>query len=118
MTGELTLRGLVLPVGGIKEKLLAARAAGLSRALVPARNMRDVQLEAAEATAPEDEDNDGDVILDCNNVTDTQFPKQQQQCGNRRQSRQGLEVVPVAKFEDVLAAAFDPPYVLKKQSRL
>ncbi len=45
MTGELTLRGLVLPVGGVREKLLAARAAGLKRVLVPARNMREVELE-------------------------------------------------------------------------
>jgi len=38
------LRGLVLPVGGIKEKLLAAQAAGMARVLVPARNMPDVQV--------------------------------------------------------------------------
>mmetsp|Transcript_6093 Transcript_6093/g.13222 ORF Transcript_6093/g.13222 Transcript_6093/m.13222 type:complete len:1166 (+) Transcript_6093:153-3650(+) len=49
MTGELTLRGLVLPVGGIKEKLLAARHAGLSRVIVPARNMRDVEVDVTPA---------------------------------------------------------------------
>lgn len=43
--GELTLRGLVLPVGGIKEKLLAAHTAGMSRVVVPARNLRDVQAD-------------------------------------------------------------------------
>lgn len=42
--GELTLRGLVLPVGGVKEKLLAAQAAGMARVLLPARNMPDVQV--------------------------------------------------------------------------
>jgi ATP-dependent Lon protease len=41
MTGEISLRGLVLPVGGIKEKMVAAAGAGIKRVLLPARNRKD-----------------------------------------------------------------------------
>jgi ATP-dependent Lon protease len=43
MTGEITLSGLVLPVGGIKEKILAAKAAGIKKVILPARNRGDVE---------------------------------------------------------------------------
>ncbi len=48
MTGEITLRGNVLPVGGIKEKILAAHRAGLKRVLIPHRNERDLDDVPAE----------------------------------------------------------------------
>jgi len=43
MTGEISLRGLVLPVGGIKEKVLAAMRAGITTVMLPARNRKDLQ---------------------------------------------------------------------------
>lgn len=43
MTGEITLRGRVLPIGGLKEKLLAAKTAGITNVLVPGQNQPDVE---------------------------------------------------------------------------
>ncbi|HNW01526.1 MAG TPA: endopeptidase La, partial [Burkholderiaceae bacterium] len=43
MTGEISLRGLVLPVGGIKEKVIAAMAAGIKRVMLPERNRKDLE---------------------------------------------------------------------------
>jgi ATP-dependent Lon protease len=49
MTGEITLRGLVLPVGGLKEKILAAKQAGIKTVILPARNKKDIPDVPAEA---------------------------------------------------------------------
>jgi ATP-dependent Lon protease len=50
MTGEITLRGRVLPIGGLKEKLLAAKSAGVKTVVVPEKNMRDVEEITSEIT--------------------------------------------------------------------
>lgn len=50
MTGEITLRGRVLPIGGLKEKLLAAKTAGIMNVLVPAQNKPDVEEIDSEIT--------------------------------------------------------------------
>jgi ATP-dependent Lon protease len=72
MTGEITLRGRVLPIGGLKEKLLAALRGGLKTVLIPADNEKDL------AEVPE-------------NV------------------KAGLEIIPVATVDDVLARALTSP---------
>jgi ATP-dependent Lon protease len=74
MTGEVTLRGRVLPIGGLKEKLLAALRGGITTVLIPAENEKDL------AEIP-------------TNVTE------------------GLEIVPVAHVDEVLARALVTPVV-------
>lgn len=48
MTGELSLRGLVLPIGGLKEKLIAAQQAGLKRVIIPEANTRELEHDVPE----------------------------------------------------------------------
>jgi ATP-dependent Lon protease len=72
MTGEVTLRGRVLPIGGLKEKLLAAMRGGITKVLIPAENEKDL------AEIP-------------SNVKD------------------GLEIIPVAHVDEVLALALAQP---------
>jgi ATP-dependent Lon protease len=51
MTGEISLRGLVLPIGGVKEKVLAALRAGIATVMLPKRNEKDLEDVPAEARA-------------------------------------------------------------------
>jgi len=74
MTGEITLRGRVLPIGGLKEKLLAALRSGIQTVLIPAQNEKDL------AEVPE-------------NV------------------KAGLEIIPVATVDEVLARALTGPLI-------
>ena len=48
MTGELSLRGLVLPIGGLKEKLIAAQQAGLKRVIIPEGNNAELEHDIPE----------------------------------------------------------------------
>jgi ATP-dependent Lon protease len=50
MTGEITLRGRVLPIGGLKEKVLAAKVKGMKDILVPIQNERDIKELESEIT--------------------------------------------------------------------
>ncbi len=65
MTGEVTLRGKVLPIGGVKDKLLAAHRSGLKTFILPAKNMRDlyeIDTEILEAIEVVPVDNVGEVL--------------------------------------------------------
>ncbi len=57
MTGEITLAGLVFPIGGVKEKVLAARRAGIKRVVIPSRNQPDA------VDIPEEVRNDMDIVF-------------------------------------------------------
>jgi ATP-dependent Lon protease len=74
MTGEITLRGRVLPIGGLKEKVLAAHRAGIKRVIIPDRNRADVEEIPAEV-------------------------------------RGEMELIPVGRVEEVVAAALELPLV-------
>ena len=63
MTGEVTLRGKVLPIGGLKEKTLAAYRAGISEVLIPSANMKDIDEIDAEAK-------EHLTIIPCDSVND------------------------------------------------
>jgi ATP-dependent Lon protease len=75
MTGEITLRGLVLPVGGIKEKVLAAKRAGIERVVLPDKNEKDIKeikdeaLEGLEVIYVKRMDELMDIVLDTEAVT-------------------------------------------------
>jgi predicted ATP-dependent protease len=111
-------------VGGVKEKLLAAHAAGLTRALIPARNMREVELAARESSSGGAGGVGGasEFILPASggDAGGTAGAADATSGGSSSSSGtgSGLRVIPVARLEDVLAAAFDPPYLLRRRAKL
>lgn len=129
----------MLPVGGMKEKLLAAHTAGMARVIVPARNMRDVQvsgsglLTSVDGAAP--------VPLCSHALGFTRAPHGHQsalklaqrglgppypvtfscpvaavhlQADVPAEVRDALEIVPAERLEDALRHAFDPPLDLQQ----
>ena len=78
MTGEITLRGLILPVGGIKEKVLAARRAGIRTVVLPEKNEKDIKeiadgaLEGLEILFAHRVEDILDQVLEKKPVTDVQ----------------------------------------------
>ena len=82
MTGEITLRGRVLPIGGLKEKLLAALRGGLKKVLIPQENAKD--------------------LLEIPNSV-----------------KNGLEIVPVSRMDEVLAHALvHQPVAIRWEEKL
>lgn len=92
MTGEITLRGLVLPVGGIKEKVLAAKRSGIEKVLLPKKNEKDVDeiesdvLGDLEIQYLERMDPILDIVLDEEPVTD---PKKRFKVSDEYKSQNG-----------------------------
>ncbi|KAK2841926.1 hypothetical protein Q5P01_012126 [Channa striata] len=74
MTGEITLRGLVLPVGGIKDKVLAAHRAGVKRVIIPKRNEKDLEELPANVRADLDFVTAGNLDEVLNAAFDGGFP--------------------------------------------
>ena len=76
MTGEITLRGLVLPVGGIKEKVLAAKRAGIEQVILPKKNEKDIKeitgeaLDGIDVTYVERVDQVIDLVLEKEQIDD------------------------------------------------
>ncbi len=107
MTGEITLRGLVLPVGGIKEKVLAAKRAGIEKVLLPHKNEKDVReindkaLEGLEVTYVERMDNAIDALLEREVETDPEafFSVSDQEKRLHNTESNGRELVQVASSE-------------------
>ena len=88
MTGEITLRGQVLPVGGIKEKVLAAKRAGLTTVVLPRRNQKDLEEIPAEVR-----DQMQFVLVDrIHEVFEAALSDAHQQCPAPEETRPGKEV--------------------------
>jgi hypothetical protein len=74
--------------------------------------MREVQLQAQEATQQQQQQQDDECEDGCSTAATAGSSSSSSSSGP------GLQVIPVSRLEDVLAAAFDPPYLLRKRSKL
>jgi ATP-dependent Lon protease len=100
MSGELTLRGRVLPVGGIKEKVLAARRSGLRRVILPSQNRRDLDEVQTEILS----DLDFVFVETMDDVLDAAFGRQVRLTPTKKTPRSRSNPRP-AITDDVRAAA-------------
>ncbi len=99
MTGEITLRGAVLPVGGIKEKVLAAKRAGIKTVLLPKKNEKDVEeiesdvIEGLEFTYLERMDDLLDIVLEKEavNIPSEKFSKKSDEKTNGQEKNAVME---------------------------
>jgi ATP-dependent Lon protease len=101
MTGEITLRGRILPVGGIKEKVLAARRAGIHRVILPARNQRDLEVVPPEIL----EDLDIALVDNMDEVLDAAFLRSARSLAPEKRTHRRVRVSGRADEDDVSRAA-------------
>ena len=103
MTGEVTLRGKVLPVGGVKEKVIAAKSAGIKRVILPTKNEKDLE----DVSEPVRKALSFDFVDEIDEVLDLVFGER---LGKRSQTAAGSADEPGPEGETPVAILIgDPP---------